>query len=81
MTLTITDLDLEVLGLTKADIFLELALGLYAAERITFGQASRLAGLDQVSLRQIAGRRGIEVQYGIEEFEQDCENLRALGLL
>lgn len=81
MTLTITNPDLEALGLTKADVLLELALGLYAAERITLSQASGLAELDQVTFRQIAGKRGIEVHYGIGEFERDCENLRALGLL
>jgi|CXWL01.1.fsa_nt_gi predicted HTH domain antitoxin len=42
MTLTITTPNLEALGLTKADVLLELALGFYTSGKLTLEQASLL---------------------------------------
>lgn len=42
MTLTITNPNLEALGLTEADVLLELALGFYTSGRLTLEQASLL---------------------------------------
>lgn len=42
MTLTITNPNLEALGLTKADVLLEVALGFYSSGKLTLEQASLL---------------------------------------
>jgi predicted HTH domain antitoxin len=54
----------------------ELALTLFENETLTLGQASRLAGMDQLEFQAILAEHQISVHYGIEEFRED---LRTLG--
>jgi predicted HTH domain antitoxin len=45
MSLTIPDDILRSLDMSEQEMLLELAVALYAARKISFGQARRLAGL------------------------------------
>lgn len=48
MTLTITNPNLEALGLTKADVLLEVASGFYASGKLTLEQASLLVEAEPI---------------------------------
>lgn len=64
-------------GLTSADILLRLAVVLFSEERLTLGQASRLAGLHQMEFQAELARRRISLHYDEADLERD---LRTLGL-
>jgi predicted HTH domain antitoxin len=57
---------------------LHLAIGLFAADKITLGQAATIAGIPQPALQQELGKRHIPVHYGLEELEQDIATVKKI---
>lgn len=80
MSVTFEELVRET-GLSEEELRLELAVCLFELERLTLGQASRLAGLSQFSFQGVLGRRRIPVHYDEQDFREDVETLRDLGRL
>jgi len=78
MPLTIPDDILSSLDMNEEELLLELAVALYAAKKISFGNARRLAGLDWYRFREILADRKIPAHYDIEQFEEDLTNLHTL---
>jgi predicted HTH domain antitoxin len=74
MTLTIPD---ELLGtkMTEEELRLELAVAMYAANRMSFGKARKLAGLDWFRFRQILAERNVPMHYGVEQLEEDLRTI------
>lgn len=68
---------LEQAQYTPAELRLDLAVFLYANERLTIGQARRLAGLDLISFQKELSRRGISLRIEVSDLQAD---LQALGL-
>lgn len=78
---TVPDDLLAAAGLTEREMAAEVALELYRREKLTMGQAKRLAGVDLVSFWQLMATRDIYIHYDVEDLEQDIATLRALGRL
>ena len=57
----------------------ELAILLFQQERLTLGQASKLAGVGQLEFQAMIADRRITIHYGVEEFREDTATLRRLG--
>jgi predicted HTH domain antitoxin len=76
MPVTISDEVLTAAHITETELKQELALTLFQQERLTLGQASRLAGLDQLEFQALLADRQIPIHYGIEEFREDLQTLR-----
>ena len=75
MQLTIPDDIFSSLGMTEQELLLEMAVGLYAAKKLSFGKARQLAGLDWYRFREVLADRKIPAHYDIEQFEEDLTNL------
>jgi predicted HTH domain antitoxin len=56
----------------------ELALALFARDKLSFGKARELAGLTVWEFQERLGRRGIPVHYDVEAYEEDLRTLEAL---
>ncbi|MBI5767359.1 MAG: UPF0175 family protein [Verrucomicrobia bacterium] len=67
--------------LTSAEARLALAIWLYQAERLTFGDASELAGVSMAVFAVELERRGLPVAYNSADLAGDVANLQALGRL
>lgn len=78
MTLSIPDELIRTLHLSEGEILVELAVALYAANKISFSMARRLAGLDWYRFRVVLAQRNIPMHYSIEAFEEDLANLTRL---
>ena len=78
MPVTIPDSVLAAAHLTEPELRRELAVALFREERLTLGQACRLADLDQFAFLSILADREIPVHYGIEEFREDLLTIDAL---
>ena len=76
MGMVIDDDLLRAARMSEPEIKLELAALLYQRERLTLGQAARLAGLSQARMRLALGARGIAPNYGVTEFEEDLKVVR-----
>jgi predicted HTH domain antitoxin len=81
MSVTIPDSVLRSARMTDTELREELAVFLFEKDKLTLGQASRLAQMEQSQFLHLLSSRGIEVHYGIDEFEQDLDTLRRLGRL
>ena len=76
MGMVIDDELLHAARMSEPELRLELAVLLYQRERLTLGQAARLAGLSQARLRLALGARGIPPHYGVTEFAEDLKVVR-----
>ena len=80
MNLVIPDDILMASEMSEADLKLELAIVLYKRERISAGTCEWL-GVNLIEFRQELGKRGISINYDVEDFQADLETLRPLSRL
>ena len=76
MTITVPDDVLRATQMTEDDIRQELAIALFARDKLTLGQASHLAGLSQREFRHLLAAREITVHYDVEDLEEDILTLK-----
>jgi len=81
MSVVIDDEILHAANISAGELLQEIALLLFQQSRLTLGQASRLAGLDQLTFMQLLGSRDIPIHYDEQDFEDDVATLRVLGEL
>lgn len=75
MTVEIPDQVLEQAGVSESDLLLKVAMTLYREDRLTLGQASKLAGLHQIQFQQELFANGIPINYDESDFDRDLETL------
>ncbi|MFZ1829345.1 MAG: UPF0175 family protein [Candidatus Competibacteraceae bacterium] len=80
-TLEIPQGILDAAHLTLPDLRRELALALYAQQRLSLGKARELAGLTLWEFRQWLALRRIEAHYDTTDLQGDLDALRELGRL
>ena len=61
------------------DVCLDLAVGMYAARRVTLGQAAEVAGLTQLDFQRELGRRKVPLHYDLEDWAVDLQAVRELS--
>lgn len=76
MTLELSDDILLQSKLTEMELRFRLGILLFQEERLTLGQAAKLAGMHQLQFQQELAKRKIPLHYGIEELERDAKNLK-----
>jgi predicted HTH domain antitoxin len=64
--------------MSVAELSLEIAVLLFQREKLTLGQASRLAGMSQLQFQHILASRQIPAHYDVAEFEEDLRTLQEL---
>ena len=80
-TLEIPQVVLDAAQMNVHDVRRELALTLYAQQRLSLGKACELAGLTLWEFRQWLGLRRIEAHYDEADLRDDLNTLRELGRL
>jgi predicted HTH domain antitoxin len=81
MNLVIPDDILTASDMTEADLKLEVAIVLYKREKISAGKACEWLRLNLVEFRKELGKRGLTINYDVEDFQSDLDTLRSLGRL
>jgi len=79
MSIVIPDEILRATRMTPAELMQELALILYQKEKLTLGQASKLAKMSQLQFQSLLASRQIPIHYDVAEFEEDLKTLRETG--
>jgi len=69
---------LEKVDMTPNQLLLELAVFLYAKEKLSMGKARKLVGLDLIAFQKELAKRDVYIHYDIEDFRKDVENLEKL---
>lgn len=78
MSLTIPDDLLAAAQISEGEALQELAIALFQQERLTLGQAARMAKTDIGSFMTLLGSRKISLHYGVKELQEDVQTLREL---
>jgi predicted HTH domain antitoxin len=81
MSLVIPDEVLDAARMSAAELAQEIAILLYQKEKLTLGQASRLAEMSQLQFQFLLASRQIPVHYDVAEFEVDLKTLQEMGRL
>lgn len=63
-------------GHVEADLRRELAVVLYAQDKLGFGKARELAGMDKRSFGQLLGERNVPRHYSREDLDDDIRYAR-----
>jgi predicted HTH domain antitoxin len=72
------DSALEGTGMTPEWAKLELAVALYRDRKASMGRATQIAGLARLEFQRELGKRGVMVDYEVEDLHADLETLRDL---
>jgi predicted HTH domain antitoxin len=80
MPLVIPDETVRATKWTEDELRREIAVMLFAQEKLTLGQAAELAGMLQIDFQRLLGSRQIPIHYGVEDFRKDMETLRRMGM-
>jgi predicted HTH domain antitoxin len=75
--LTITDEILTITKMTAAQLKEELAVFLYAKNKLSFGQAHRLAGMDVLQFQELLFNNHVPIHYSITDIEEDFEAIHS----
>jgi len=81
VSVVISDEMLQTIHMTADELRQEIAVLLYQRERLTLGQASRLAGTNQLQFQFLLASRQIPIHYDVAELEADLQTLREMGRL
>ncbi|MGH8611653.1 MAG: UPF0175 family protein [Gammaproteobacteria bacterium] len=78
MSLVIPDEVLHSARMSAAELSQEIALLLFQKDKLTLGQASRLAGMNHFQFQHLLASRHISPHYDLAEFEEDLQTLQEL---
>jgi predicted HTH domain antitoxin len=78
MSLLLEDDVVRATGLSEDELRREIAVLLFEKDKLTLGQASKLAAMSQLEFQRLIGGRGICVHYDVEEFREDLATLEDL---
>lgn len=73
MTLSFSDDLIRQANLTEAELRMELALRLFQTQRLSFGQARRVAGVDVITFQKALAENRIPLHYDVDDFEADLK--------
>lgn len=79
MSVIISNDILQATRMTEDELRQEIAVLLFQKEKLTLGQASRLAGMSRLQFQHILASRQIPVHYDVAEFEEDLKTLKELS--
>lgn len=74
----IEDSVLEAANMSEQELKVELAVMLYAQNRLSFGQARKLAGMGYFEFEKLLFDRNIPAHYDVEEFEEDLKTIEKI---
>lgn len=81
MSLVITDEILQSARMSANEMQQEIAILLYQRDKLSLGQASKLAEMPQWQFQALLASRRISIHYDVNDFESDLQTLRELGRL
>ena len=65
-------------NMSVQDLKVELAVHLFAQDKLSFGKARELAGMNVWDFMHLLGSRGVPIHYDVDEYEEDLATLEKL---
>ena len=79
MSVVISDEVLQASRLSPSELKAEIAVMLFQKEKLSVGQACRLAELNYLEFQHLLASRNLSVHYDVVDFEEDLKTLSQLG--
>jgi predicted HTH domain antitoxin len=79
MTIELPDVKVGSQPLTGGQARIEIACGLYAGRKVSMGRAAQIAGIPYIDFMDEVGRRGICLNYGMDDLQHDIETIEKLS--
>lgn len=81
MSIVIPDDILQATKMTEDELRLEIAIMLYKQEKISSGKAPAWTGLTVIEFQHELAKRGLCLNYDVEDLRADIQTLQSMGLL
>lgn len=81
MSITIPDEIIDSTRMSVPELKQEIAVMLFQKEKLTMGQASKLAEMSITQFQHLLASRQVPVHYNVDDFEQDLTTLRQMKRL
>ncbi|MEQ9001516.1 MAG: UPF0175 family protein [Coleofasciculus sp. B1-GNL1-01] len=81
MSLVIPNDILQASKMTEDEMKLEIAIMLYKQEKISSGKVRAWTGLTVIEFQHELAKRGVCINYDVEDFQSDIQTLQLIGLL
>jgi predicted HTH domain antitoxin len=81
MSVVIPDDILQATKMTENELKLEIAIMLYKQHKISSGKVRAWTGLTVIEFQHQLARRGLYINYDVEDFQSDVKTLQSMGLL
>lgn len=81
MSVVIPDDILQSTKMTEDELRLEIAIMLYKQEKISSGKARAWTGLTVIEFQHELAKRGLYINYDVEDLQADVKTLQSMGLL
>jgi predicted HTH domain antitoxin len=81
MNVVIPDDILRATRMTEDELKLEIAIMLYKQEKISSGKARDWTGLTVIEFQHELAKRGLYINYDVEDFQADIQTLQSMKLL
>ncbi|OKH22638.1 UPF0175 family protein [Chroogloeocystis siderophila] len=81
MSVVIPDEILQATKMSEDELRLEIAIMLYKQEKISSGKVRAWTGLTVIEFQHELAKRGLCINYDVEDFQSDVTTLQSMGLL
>jgi len=81
MDLVISDDLLLSTRMSAPELTQEIAVMLFEKDKLTLGQAARLAQMSRLRFQHLLASRGIPIHYDVAQLEHDWATLQQLGTI
>lgn len=79
MNITIPDEIMNSAKLTVLQLQQELAVYLYSKNKLSFGQARKLAGMDVLQFQELLFINNVPLHYGVSDLQDDFDSIQQFG--
>lgn len=81
MSVTIPDDIVQSTHMTEAELKVEIAVMLYKQQKISSGKARAWTGLTVIEFQHELAKRGLFINYDVDDLEADIKVLHSLDIL
>jgi predicted HTH domain antitoxin len=72
---------LRASNMTQDELKLEIAILLYQQGKISSGKVRDWTGMTVIEFQHELAKRGLHINYDVEDFQSDMQTLQSMGLL
>lgn len=81
MSVIIPDDILRASNMTEDELKLEIGILLYEQGKISSGKVRAWTGITVLEFQHELAKRGLHINYDVEDFQSDVQTLQSMGLL